>query len=114
MENEIDGYIKKKKSPQKEICRRLRKIIKETFPGINEGMKLGVPWYEDYFYFVGLRDHVNLGFSVKGLTKSEMDNFEGKGKLMRHLKFFLLDEIDEKKVVRLLKLVKRKAKCKEC
>jgi hypothetical protein len=63
---------------------------------------------------VGLKDHVNLGFSVKGLNKKEMDNFEGKGKLMRHLKFFSLDEIDEKKVVKLLKLVKRKSKCEEC
>jgi hypothetical protein len=114
MAQEVNAYIKKQKSSQKEICKRLRKIIKETFPKMDEEMKLGVPWYEGYFYIVGLKDHVNLGFSVKGLTKKEMDNFEGKGKLMRHLKFFSLDGIDEKKVVRLLKLVKKKAKCEEC
>jgi hypothetical protein len=114
MVSEVLEYIKKQKSPQKEICKKLRKIISKTFPNMGEQMKLGVPWYEGYFYIVGLKDHVNLGFSVKGLTKSEMDNFEGKGKLMRHLKFFSLEDIVEKKIVKLLKLVKKKAKCEEC
>jgi hypothetical protein len=114
MTNEVEAYIKKQKSPQKEICKKLRKIIKKTFPKIGEEMKLGVPWYEGYFYIVGLKDHVNLGFSVKGLNKEEMDNFEGKGKLMRHLKFHSLEDIDEKKIVKLLKLVRKKAKCEEC
>ena len=108
----IGDYIRKQKSPQKEICTKLRKLILKTFPEINEEMKMGVPWYGK-FYVVALKDHVNLGFSVKGLTKKEQANFKGKGKLMRHLKFHSPDEIDEKKIVKLLKLVARKAKC-EC
>jgi uncharacterized protein YdhG (YjbR/CyaY superfamily) len=38
----IDEYIKKQKSLQREICIKLRKLIFNTFPKINEEMKLGV------------------------------------------------------------------------
>lgn len=111
MAREVDDYIKKQKSPQKAICTKLRKLILKTFPEISEELRMGVPWYEGKFYIVGLKDHVNLGFSVKGLSNEDLENFEGKGKLMRHLKFFSPKEIDEKKVAKLLKLVYKKAKC---
>jgi len=111
---EVDDYVKKQKSPQKEICSKLRRVIKKTFPKIDEKMHVGVPWYEGKFYIVGLKDHVNLGFSVKGLSKKDLELFEGKGKLMKHLKFFSVKEIDEKKIVKLLKLVKKKTKACEC
>ncbi|MBW2999922.1 DUF1801 domain-containing protein [Candidatus Woesearchaeota archaeon] len=114
MNKEVDNYIKKQKSPQKEICKRLRKIIIKTFPKIDEKMKMGVPWYEGMYYIVGLKDSVNLGFSVKGLLKKDRDNFKGTGKFMRHLKFKELKEIDEKKIVKLLKLVDKKAQCGSC
>jgi hypothetical protein len=60
-----------------------------------------VPWQEEKFYVVALGDHINLGFSVKGLSKQEMTLFEGKGKMMRHVKFYSTDDIDETKVVKL-------------
>ena len=113
MDKKVTEYIEKKKSPQKEICKKLRKIILKTFPKTTEEMKLGVPWYEK-FYIVALKDHVNLGFSVKGLSKKDASNFEGNGKLMRHLKFFTVKDVDEKKIAKLLKLVKRKSKECEC
>ena len=75
-------------------------------------MKNGVPWY-DWFYIVGLRDHVNLGFSVLGLSEEQAKNFQGKGKYMRHLKFYKLEDIDEAKLLKLLKMVKKNARC-EC
>ncbi len=108
----VDEYIEKQKSPQKAICKKLRRIVLKTVKA-REEMKLGVAWYGK-FYIVGLKDSVNLGFSVKGLTKKDKDNFKGAGKTMRHLKFRKLSEIDEKKVVKLLKLVDKKAKCSEC
>ena len=104
----VDNYLKKQPSPQKEILQRLRKLILKTIPAITEEMKMGVPWYEGKFYLVSLKDHVNLGFSLKGLSKQEMDFFEGSGKTMRHLKFFSVKEIDQKKVVKLLKKLKVK------
>ena len=113
MTGTVADYLKKQKSPQKEICTKLRKLILKTFPKITEEMKMGVPWYGK-FYLVGLKDHVNLGFSVKGLSKEELELFEGKGKLMRHLKFFTPNDIAEKKIIKLLKLVMKKSKCEEC
>jgi uncharacterized protein YdhG (YjbR/CyaY superfamily) len=48
----IDEYIEKQKSPLKEICNQLRKIIFKTFPNIKEEMKWGVPSYgEGKYYF---------------------------------------------------------------
>ena len=106
MSKEVDDYIEKQKSPQKEICQRLRKIILKTFPNIKEEMKLGVPWYEGKYYIVALKDHVNLGFSLKGLSSKEVGLFEGGGKTMQHIKIRFLNELDEKKIVELLKVVK--------
>ena len=106
----VDGYIKKQKPPNDRICSKLRKIILHTFPGIKEEMRLGVPWYEGKYYIVSLKNHVNLGFSIKGLSKKELSLFEGDGKLMRHIKIFSEKEIDKKRIVKLLKIAK-KSKC---
>lgn len=104
----VDKYIEKFKSPQKEICKILRGLILETFPSISESFKNGVPWYEDKFYIVGLKDSVNLGFSVYKLPEEDISKFSGKGKYMRHLKFKTVEDVDEELVVRLLTLVDKK------
>ncbi|MBN1973670.1 MAG: DUF1801 domain-containing protein [Sedimentisphaerales bacterium] len=110
MNKEVEKYIKKQKSPQKEICLKLREIIIKTFPKIEEQMWAGVPFYDKRYYIVALKDHVNMGFAITGLSKEEIALFEGNGKTMRHIKFKSLDDIDEKQIVKLLKIAK-KAKC---
>ncbi len=111
---DVDNYIEKQKPLQKQLCNKLRKIILKTFPEIKEEMKMGVPWYDGKFYLVGLKDSVNLGFSVQGLEKQYADQLKGKGKYMRHLKFKSLEEIDEKNIVKLLKIVKEKTTSYSC
>jgi hypothetical protein len=106
----VDRYIEAQKSPQKAICQKLRKLILGAFPGIGEEMRMGVPWYEGRFYIVALKDHVNLGVSVKGLSKEELALFEGNGKLMRHVEIFSEADIEGKRIGALLKLAK-KSKC---
>jgi hypothetical protein len=108
MNKAVEEYIEKQKSPQKEICHELRTIILKTFPDIKEEMKMGVPWYEGKYYIVALKDHVNLGFSLMGLSKKELKLFEGGGKTMKHIKFYSLKEIDKKKIIKLMKLIKKK------
>ena len=108
MDEGVKRYIEKQKSPQKEIIQKLREIILKTFPSIDEEMKLGVPWYEGKYYLVALKDHVNLGFSLEGLTKEERGRFEGGGKTMKHIKVYSLKDIDEQKIINLLKLVNEK------
>ncbi|MFX0021793.1 MAG: DUF1801 domain-containing protein [Candidatus Hermodarchaeota archaeon] len=106
MDKKVTEYIEKQKSPHKEICQKLREIILNTFPSIIEGMKYGVPYYGNKYYIVALKTHVNLGFSIKGLTKEEIALFEGSGKTTRHIKIKTLKEIDEKEVIKLLNIVK--------
>ena len=72
-DKKVDEYIETQKSPQKEICIKLRAIIFKTFPDIKEEMKWGVPSYAGgKYYFVALKTHVNLGFSIKGLSKEKL------------------------------------------
>lgn len=108
MSIDVEKYMEKQKSPQREIVQRLRDIILKTLPDVKEELKMGVPWYEGKFYIVALRDHVNLGFSVKGLSEQEKALFEGKGKMMRHVKFYSMEDVDEARVVKLLRLVAEK------
>jgi hypothetical protein len=109
MNREVTLYIERQISPQKEICQRLREIILRSFPAIGEEMKMGVPWYEGKFYLVALKDHVNLGVSIKGLSPPEINAFSGKGKTMRHIQISSVSEIDEAWIVPLLKLVYEKS-----
>ena len=105
--NDIEKYINKLKSPQKDICKKLRKIILKAFPKIKEKMWVGVPWYGGKSYMVGLKDHVNFGVCIKGLSKKELSLLEGGGKTMRHIKLWQVKDIDEKKIVKLLKMTER-------
>ena len=106
MDIKVKSYLDNLPSPQKEICKKVRKIILNTFPDLGETFNNGVPWYECKYYIAGLKDHVNIGFSVEGLNQEEIKLFDGKGKYMPHIKIYSLDEIDEKKIVKLLKVVK--------
>ncbi len=111
MDEKIKQYIDKQKSPQKEICQKLRQLIFNTFPMIEEEMKWGVPVFgKRKYYIVALKDHVNLGFSLKGLTKTDYDLFDGGGRTMKHLQIFSPKDIDKKRIISLLKLVEKRQK----
>jgi hypothetical protein len=106
----VEAYIGKQNSPQKERCQKLRSLIHETLPGIKEEMKWGVPTFGDgKFYIVALKDHVNLGFSLKGLSEEEVGLLEGDGKTMRHIEIAQEKDIDTQKIVDLLRLVHSKS-----
>jgi len=114
MDKKIKDYIEKQKSPQKEICLKLREIILKAIPGVKEEMKWGAIVYSNGKFYIGVVKYgVNLGFAIKGLSKDETDIFEGSGKTMRSIKIEKLDDIDEKKLIKLMKLVDKKAKCSE-
>ncbi len=107
----VETYIANQPSPQKEILQKLRAIILDTFPDASEEMKWGVPnFFNSTFYIVALKDHVNLGFAIKGLSEEEVALFEGTGKTMRHIKIPTLQDIDVPTIVNLLKMVAEKAK----
>ncbi|MBN2122642.1 DUF1801 domain-containing protein [Candidatus Micrarchaeota archaeon] len=107
MGSAVEEYVEKQGSPQREICAKLRKIILKTLPTAEEEMKWGVPAYAGgKCYFVALKTHVNLGFSIKGLSKEGRALLEGGGKTMKHIEIASLKDMDEKKIVKLLKELK--------
>lgn len=110
----VKNYLEKLPSPQKEICKRVRNIILTTFPDMVESFENGVPWYECKYYIVGLKDYVNVGFSVEGLSEEEMRLFEGKGKYMRHIKLYSNSDVNEDKLIELLKVVSKASARAEC
>jgi len=109
----VSEYIDKQKSPQKEIIQKVRKIFQKTLPNCEEKMAWGVITFAaGKFYIAAMKNRVHVGFAITGLNKDEINLFEGSGKTMRHIKIPTLEDIDQKKLVRLIELVDRKAICK--
>lgn len=101
MNDKVDEYINKAPLEKRKILQKLRETILQAEPEIRESFKNGVPWYEDRFYIVVLKDHVNMGFALGNMEIA--DKLEGKGKYMRHLKFRSIEDIDEKFITSLIK-----------
>jgi len=115
MDNKVDEYIEKQESPQKEILQKVRKIFQKTLPGCEEKMTWGVITFAGgKFYIAAMKNRVHVGFAITGLNKEEISYFEGTGKTMRHIKIHSLDDIDEKILVKLIRIVDKKAICKSC
>ena len=115
MEKQVNVYIEKQKSPQKEILKEVRKIFLETLPNCEEKMAWGVLAYTaGKFYLAAMKNRVHVGFAITGLSKDEISLFEGSGKTMRHIKIPTLESIDKEMLVKLIKMVDEKAICKSC
>ena len=115
MDKQVDKYIEKQKSPQKEILQKLRKIFQKTIPNVDEKSAWGVVAFAGgKFYIAAMKNRVHVGFAINGLNKEEIGFFDGSGKTMRHVKIHSLEDIDEKKLVKLIKLVDKKTTCKPC
>jgi hypothetical protein len=112
MDKKVEKYIEKQKTPQKEILKKVRSLILETIPDCDEKAAWGVAVFAGgKFYIAALKNKVHIGFAINGLNKEEIGQFEGSGKTMRHIKIYSLSDIDEKKLVNLIKMVDRKAVC---
>jgi uncharacterized protein YdhG (YjbR/CyaY superfamily) len=115
MDKQVDAYIDKQKSPQKEILQKVRKIFQETLLNSEEKMAWGVVTFASgKFYIAAMKNRVHVGFAVTGLSEEEISMFEGSGKTMRHVKIPTLESIDEKRLLRMIEMVDKKAICKPC
>ena len=115
MDIQVDKYIEKQKSPQKEVLGELRKIFHKSLPNIDEQMRWGVPTFAGCkFYIAAMKNRVHVGFAITGLSKDEISLFEGSGKTMRHVKIPTLEAVDKEKLVELIQLVNKKAICNQC
>jgi len=112
MDKQVEEYIEKQESPQKEILLKVREIFLKTLLNCEEKKTWGVVVFgNDKFYIGAIKNRVHVGFAITGLSKEEIRLFEGSGKTMRHIKIHSLDDIDEKKLVELIQLVDKKATC---
>jgi hypothetical protein len=112
MDKRVDEYISKQKSPQKEVLRKVREIFYETLPNCDEKMMWGVITFKDgKFYLAAMKTRVHVGFAITGLNADERGFFEGTGKTMRHIKINSVENIDEKRLVKLIKLIEKKSVC---
>jgi hypothetical protein len=101
--NEVGNYIEKQKSPQKEICIKLRKIILKNLKEPEEEMRWGVPSYKNgSLYFVSLKTHVNFGFSIKRIPKEKLSFLKG-GKTMKHIEIDSINCFNEREIVDIIK-----------
>ena len=115
MDAQVTAYIEKQQSPQKEILQKVRKIFKNTLPSCEEKMTWGVVTYAGgKFYLAAMKHRVHIGFAITGLNKEEVSKFEGSGKTMRHIKISTIEDIDGLGLVKLIRLVDKKATCKPC
>ena len=115
MDKQVEEYIEKQESPQKEILIKVRKIFLKTLPNCEEKKAWGVIVFSGGKFYIGaIKNRVHVGFAINGLSKEEIDLFEGSGKTMRHIKIHSLEEINEGKLVKLIRLVDKKAICKPC
>jgi len=115
LDKKVKEYIEKQPSPQKEILSKVREIFLKILPDFKEKMTWGVVVFGDNkFYIASMKTRVHVGFAINGLSQQEIRLFEGSGKTMRHIKIHSLDDIDEKKLVQLIKMADKKAICKPC
>jgi hypothetical protein len=115
MNKQVKEYIEIQKSPQKEIIQKVRYIFLKTLTSCKEKKAWGVIAYAGgKFYIAAMKNRVHIGFAINGLSKEEIDLFEGSGKTMKHIKIRSLEDIDEKQLVKLIKLVDKKTICKPC
>ena len=112
MDEEVEKYIEKQQAPQKDILKKVRNLILESLTDCEEKTAWGVVTFAGgKFYIAALKNKVHVGFAINGLSKEEISQFEGSGKTMRHIKIHSLSDIDEKKLVKLIKMVDKKVVC---
>ena len=74
MDKQVNEYIEKQKSPQKQIIKIVRKIFQKTLPSCEEKMAWGVITFgAGKFYIAAMKNRVHVGFAITGLSKDEVE-----------------------------------------
>lgn len=100
MNAEVTGYIQRAPGEQKRIMKTIRSIIHKQVDGVIEEFKWKRPVFKltkHFAYLQSNKNHVTLGFYY-GSGKLDDPNglLEGTGKMMRHIKFTTVADIDSK------------------
>ncbi len=86
----VDALLAAYPEPQQTIVRRLRDVMAEVAPELEQSVKWGVPVYrrgrDNLFSFVPHRQHVNLQIFNGAVLDDRRRLLEGTGKSLRHVK----------------------------
>lgn len=97
----VDEYLVKKAHPMTTEIERVREIILNTHPGIEETIKWSSPTFmykgNMASYFMNAKKHVSLMFHKGALINDESGLLQGDGKEGRTAKFSTLDEVENRK-----------------
>ena len=91
-----------------EILQKLREIIFEIFPNVEETLKYGgimLSLNEEFGGIFPYKNHISFEFSYGYKLDTEL-KLEGNGKFRRHLKFKELTDINRKELNNLLSKIK--------
>lgn len=112
-ENPIDTFLRdlSLRSPnQCELMQKLREIVKVELSPLEEQIKYGgIMLAYKGEYFGGLFSygkHVSFEFSQGANLVDAANILVGSGKFRRHIKYTLVDDIDQKVLISLLKQIK--------
>jgi len=99
---EVDAYLAKKAHPMNAEIQRVREIILNVHPNIEETIKWSSPTFlykgNMASYFMNAKKHVSLMFHKGALINDKTGLLEGDGKEGRTAKFANLEEIEIRKV----------------
>src|SRR5690606_30049018 len=102
----VNDFISQQPENQQVLLSRLRDLIKETEPAFEESIKWGKPHYsvrKPVCYLAAQKNHVNLGFYEGGLLPDPDKLLEGTGAKMLHIKIKTTADIQETKILKLIK-----------
>jgi hypothetical protein len=91
----VGDWIERQPSPQREILRELRQMIRDTGPELEEKVKWAAPWYEgndSVVYLASQPKYATFGVCNGAMLNDAGGQLEGTGKSMRHVKVHALDD----------------------
>jgi hypothetical protein len=102
----VEEYIRGLEDWQADLVTRLREIIKEAVPGVQESIKWGRPFFDmngPICYIVAHSKSVNFGFWRGVELQDPQELMEGTGEKMRHIKLQSKEQIDKGAFMEFLK-----------
>ncbi|HSJ68576.1 MAG TPA: DUF1801 domain-containing protein [Anditalea sp.] len=94
---QVTEYIEKAPGVHSEIMEKIRSLIHDTVPNLQEEFKWNRPVFKshkDFAYLKVAKSYVTLGFNNYKLLEDKNNRLEGTGEDMRHVKLKSMDDID--------------------
>ncbi len=99
--SEVDEYLSKKGHPLTKEIDKVRKIILETDPRVEECIKWSSPTFmykgNMASFFMNAKKHISLMFHKGAMINDPSGLLQGEGKEGRTAKFADMDEIEKRK-----------------